>query len=53
VEKLIEAKDFQKAEDNLDNIIHNAKRYHLNIIENKAKEEYNKYTNLWQHKEDE
>jgi len=53
VEKLIEAKDFQKAEDNLDNIIHNAKRYHLNIIENKAKEEYNKYKNLWQHKEDE
>ena len=48
VEKLIEKKEFQEVEDRLVAIIHESKRYHLNILENKAKEKYKKYKKLWQ-----
>ncbi|MHA1456126.1 MAG: hypothetical protein ACTSR5_09120 [Promethearchaeota archaeon] len=43
IEKLIEEKKFQTVEDKLGDIIQEAKRYHLNILENKAKEKYKKY----------
>lgn len=48
IDKLIEKKEFREIEDKLIDIIRGAKRYHLNMLENKAKEKYNKYKKFWQ-----
>ena len=48
VDKLLEKKQYDEVRDKLETIIHEAKRYHLNILENKAKEKFNKYKNFWQ-----
>lgn len=40
VETLIKEKKIQQAEDKLDTIVHESKRYHLNILEKKAKDKY-------------
>ena len=47
VDEIIEKKDYIIAKDKLEDIIHEAKQYHLYTLESRAKEKYNLYKKFW------
>ncbi|MFX1457482.1 MAG: tetratricopeptide repeat protein [Promethearchaeota archaeon] len=50
VDEIIENKEYINAKDKLEDIIHEAKQYHLYTLENSAKEKYNLYKKYWKPK---